>query len=152
MLGLNLIWVCCSSTSTHISTNRCYLPETLNLKFNSLPKSCVGCSGRASMHTMYFHIFVLIEAVYWFFFWFWKLRERHHVTQKTDTLSLPVNKFVVPSALVWSYMSHSYQGGVTSTLGVNGPEVTYARESQKYEGRTIRYSRLRRREVAEFLT
>ena len=91
------------------------------------------------MHAMYFHIFVLIEAVYWGFFWFWKLRERHHVTQKTDTLSLPVNKFVVASALVWSYMSHSYQGGVTSTLGVNGPEVTYARESQEYEGRTIRY-------------
>ena len=36
-------------------------------------------------------------------------------------------------------LANSYQGGVTSTLGVNGPEVTYARESQKYEGRTIRY-------------
>ena len=73
------------------------------------------------------------------FFLVLEIEGKTYVTQKTDTLSLPVNKFVVASALVWSYMSHSYQGGVTSTLGVNGPEVTYARESQKYEGRTIRY-------------
>ena len=91
----------------HISTTGCYLlEETLNLKFNSLPKSCFWCSGGDQ------HIQCTFTRADWgslLLFWFWKLRERY-VIHKTATLSLPVNKFVPvhQQHLGWSYMSHSH--------------------------------------------
>ena len=120
----------------HISTTGCYLlEETLNLKFNSLPKSCFWCSGGASTHTMYFHMFVLIEAVYCFFgFGNWGKDMLFTKLPLCHCLSISLYQCI---SSIWDDHTWVIPTTITSTLGVNGPEVTYAGGSQKYGGRSI---------------